>query len=206
MIILVLKLGLSIYAMDDISENIRAKVDAINLLLNNLDNKRKKLEFISAQKQQSNGKKEEEKLVSLLYINSTRSSEYNNLIKPFQMFMKKEETNLNSEQNIYFLSQGFSPIYVFKPQEISIVNYIYISNQKFKKCLPKQILFEFYYKNEIIKKSKVIDIYQNESLKIQIDLNYNILFDKIKINVIQNWGDNYLTCLPKFKLFGPKNQ
>ena len=51
----------------------------------------------------------------------------------------------------------------------------------------------------------MINILSDGALIYESD-DYNILFDKIKINVIQNWGDNYLTCLPKFKLFGPKNQ
>ncbi|OHT11660.1 hypothetical protein TRFO_03872 [Tritrichomonas foetus] len=192
--------------LDVIQSELSLKIEQINKELEQLSEIRTKLSLLNPANLDSSveniEKSEEEKKLILVSVNSSRTREYHNLQKPHLIF--KKDIPIPEDFPTCWVGEQTAPLFTFRPFSLTAARFLVFEPTPEIPCAVKQLRFEFYHDNELMMKSKVIDLLNGFSEPITVDLETEVVFDQVVVNVIQNWGDDFKTCLTRFHVYGPR--
>jgi hypothetical protein len=144
----------------------------------------------------------EEKPLFLFSIDTSRTSEFQSLKGPLD-YLKTRPILPNSLPPAIFAPQG-APLFVFKAVGLTVARKIVIDPWIVEAlCSVRMVRFEFYYENDLIFKSRVVNLPTTFQDEWEIELAGDVIFDSMVINVIKNWGNDFETCMGGFHVHGP---
>ena len=118
------------------------------------------------------------------------------------MFKKSEP--IPESAPLCWAGDGNAPLFTFYSLSLTAARLILFEPFPSMSCAPRQLRFLFYHGDELLMKSKVIDLMDGFTSPITYDLETEVVFDKVVVDIIQNWGDEFKTCLSRFHIYGPK--
>jgi hypothetical protein len=144
----------------------------------------------------------EEKPLVLFSIDTSRTAELQSLMAPLD-FLRATPILPNSFPPAIFAPRG-APLFLFRPTKLAVAKRIVLDPCQVESfCSVKTVRFEFYYENQLIFRSRVINLALTYDDEIEIELDTEIIFDCVIVNVIRNWGNDFETCLGSFHVKGP---
>lgn len=195
----------SLNDLDSAQRELDFMIDQISQEIGSLTKIKERLSLMNSEKLTTkikNSETEEEIMYSIVSVNTSKAEELQNLNSFKTLFSKKSDMNCDIPAS--WMSNSVAPTFTFKPPSLSVANHIFFEPYPACQCSIKQLRFEFYHDDKLVYKSKVIDLQNGYSNDVTIDLETEVVFSSFIIDVIQNWGDYYQTCLNRFHIFGPK--
>lgn len=141
----------------------------------------------------------ESKIIFLSKINKTRTEEYSNSRKILNLFLNKEAPS----KTTYI--DSLSPILTYKTFSFDVCSGFIVKYSGYKDintCLIKQFVLRFYYNNDLMFETEEINCY-SDLRDYYYDLESNVVFDTIELDVLNNFGSKELTCIPELIINGP---
>ncbi|KAK8892207.1 hypothetical protein M9Y10_029430 [Tritrichomonas musculus] len=196
----------SLNDLDSVQSELYYMIDRISDELDSLAEIKTKLSLMNPEKLKtkikSNKIEEEEKSFMLAYVNTSKADEMQNFNSVKTLFIKNKEICTNI--SLSWLSNSVAPTFTFRSPSLTVARHILFESTPPCQCTVKQLRLEFYHNDELMFKSKVIDLQKGFSDDLTIDLETDVVFSSFNVDVIQNWGDDFQTCLNRFHVFGPK--
>lgn len=205
LLLLCIPISASLNDLDSAQRELNFMIDQISQEIGSLTKIKDRLSLMNPEKLTTkikNTEIEEEKYFSIVSINTSKAEELQNLNSFKTLFSKKNE--INCDIPLSWMSNSVAPAFTFKPASLSVAKHILFEPFPVCQCSIKQLRFEFYHNDKLVYKSKVIDLQNGYSNDITIDLETEVVFSSFIVDVIQNWGDYFQTCLNRFHIFGPK--
>jgi hypothetical protein len=99
-----------------------------------------------------------------------------------------------------FIISGSAPIITFKSEFPLTARRLRIRSTTGLQCSVRQFRLHFLYDSEFTFTSRVIEL-PNKAQINEFDLEVDLIYDTVKVDVLRNWGDECKTCLNYFELY-----
>ncbi|EAX96567.1 hypothetical protein TVAG_041690 [Trichomonas vaginalis G3] len=178
----------------DQHEELHKQLDSIEKQLSVIEKLQIELNAAKVLKDPTSGSKygTEKKDIYLSGIDTQRTVEYNNHRKGLSSSIDEDS----------FIIKSRAPILHFKARTPTFASEIKVSFKKQCDCNIRQAIFTFINQSEIKYRTNVIDFDNKCGLSNVINLNTEVAFTDIEVDIPLNWGSDQ-TCLPDIIVKGP---
>lgn len=182
---------------DALEKDIHAKLDSIDKKLKSLKSLGKQIDEMNPGLEKESPTEVIQKTIILYNIDTERTDQFNNIK------IVKDQPNYQVSGTC-FMATSSAPIFEFRANKVTVARKVTIGKFNECKCLPQMLSFQFFRGDEMVMESKMVDLAKSLPDGNELDLETEIIFDTMKVNVWRNHGDPEKTCLPHVEVWGPK--